>query len=173
MYHIDRYERSVLTTKSVWVILHEFITQQQPHETVSCGCTSALIVFFIYHLLYNLRMGLVISKYESVNTNIKNVLTECGLVDSMGDVSGLPKDILDTVQDFGSALLESFELQHKAIVAVEIAKSAEKMSTIVNGRIMQIVLCFWKDKFPDKPIPREVKQQMQRLACLVLSYLFL
>ena len=101
-------------------------------------------------------------------------MIECGYVDIKGGVSvGLPKDIFDTVAEFGPALLESFELQHNALFAVEIAKSAEKMSTTANGRIMQIVLCFWKDKFPGKPIPREVKQQMQRLACLVLSYLFL
>ena len=115
-------------------------------------------------------MGLVISQHESVNTNIKKVLIECGYVDIKGGVSvGLPKDIFDTVAEFGPALLESFELQHNALVAVEIAKSSEKMSTMANGRIMQIVLCFWKDKFPGTPIPRAVKQEMQRLACSVLS----
>ena len=109
-------------------------------------------------------MGLV----NSVNKNITSVLIDCGFVDSKGDVLNIFTD-----EDFAPALEQSFALQQDAIVAVGKAKSAEKMSTIVNGRIMQIVLCFWKDKFPDKPIPREVKQQMQRLACLVLSYLFL
>jgi hypothetical protein len=118
-------------------------------------------------------MGLVNSIHDSVNTDIKKMLMECGFVDSKGEVGGLPKEILETVDGFGRATLESFELKLKAKVAVDESISGVKLSTYANIRTIQIVLCFWKDKFPGQPIPTAVKKQMHRLACLVISYLFL
>ena len=118
-------------------------------------------------------MGLVNSINDSVNTDIKKMLIECGFVDSKGEVVGLPKEILETVDGFGNAILESFELKLKAKVAVDKSISAVKLSTNANIRTIQFVLCFWKEKFPGKPIPTAVKQQMHRLACLAISYLFL
>ena len=118
-------------------------------------------------------MGLVNSINDSVNTDIKKMLIECGFVDSKGEVGGLPKEILETVDGFGPATLESFELKLIAEVAVDKSISAKKLSTNANIRTMQTVLGFWKKKYPDQPIPTAVKQQMHRLACLVISYLFL
>ena len=111
-------------------------------------------------------MGLVSS------SNVKRVLEECGCIDSEGAVKGLAKEIFGTVADFAPALMESFALQLAAKGAVDKSISAVKLSTNANIRIMQNVLCFWKIKFPGDPIPRAVKHEMQRLACLVLSYLF-
>ena len=111
-------------------------------------------------------MGLVSS------SNVKRVLEECGCIDSEGAVKGLAKEIFETSVGFADALLESFQLQQDAIVAVSKSKNAEKLSNNANIRIMQNVLCFWKRKFHGEPIPRAVKHEMQRLACLVLSYLF-
>ena len=59
-------------------------------------------------------MGLVNSINDSVNTDIKKMLIECGFVDSKGEVVGLPKEVLETVDGFGTAILESFELKLKA-----------------------------------------------------------
>ena len=115
-------------------------------------------------------MGLVHSIHDSVNTDIKKILIECGFVDSKGEVGGLAKEILETVYGFGNAILESFELKLNAKVAVDNSISAVKLSTNANIRTIQIILCFWKEKFPDQPIPTAVKQQMHRLACLVISH---
>ena len=101
------------------------------------------------------------------------MLIECGFVDSKGEVGGLPKEILETVDGFGPATLESFELKLIAEVAVDKSISAVKLSTNANIRTMQIVLGFWKKKYPGQPIPTAVKQQMHRLACLVISYVLL
>jgi hypothetical protein len=109
-------------------------------------------------------MGLV----NSVNQTITSVLIDCGFVDSKGDVL----DIF-TFEDFAPALQESLALQQDAIVVVGKAKSAKKLSLNANIRTMQIILRFWKEKFPVKPIQKLFKQKMQRLACSFLSYLFL
>jgi hypothetical protein len=116
-------------------------------------------------------MGLVNSSHKSENTNVKRVLIECGFIDTEGALKGLAKEIFGTV-GFAPALMESFALQQDAKGAVDKSISAVKLSTNANIRLMQKVLCFWKIKFPDEPIPRAVKHEMQRLACLVLSYLF-
>jgi hypothetical protein len=108
-------------------------------------------------------MGLV----NSVNQNITSVLIDCGFVDSNGDVL----DIF-TVEDFAPALQESLALWQDVIVAVGIAKSAKKGSTNANIRTMQIILNFWKEKLPGKPILKSFKQNMQRLACSFLSTYF-
>ena len=117
-------------------------------------------------------MGLVNSSHKSENANVKRLLIECGFIDTEGAVKGLAKEIFGTVADFAPALMESFALQQDAKVAVDKSISAVKLSTNANIRIMQNVLCFWKIKFHGESIPRAVKHEMQRLACLVLSYLF-
>ena len=118
-------------------------------------------------------MGLATSTHDSVNTDIKNLLRECGFVDSkdraVGDIAKAIEESLDlTVGNFASALVESFELKIIAKGARKLSTAANIKSTNANIRVMVIVLGFWKQKFPNKPIPKLVKQQMHRLACLVI-----
>ena len=116
-------------------------------------------------------MGLATSTHDSVNTDIKNLLRECGFVDSkdraVGDIAKAIEESLDlTIGHFASAVVDSFELKINSESALKISRETNIKSTNANIRFMVIVLGFWKQKFPDKPIPKKLKQQMLRLACL-------
>ena len=116
-------------------------------------------------------MGLATSKNASVNTDIKKLLTECGFVDSedraVGHFATAIEESLDlTIGHFASAVVDSFELKINSESALKISRETNIKSTNANIRFMVIVLGFWKRKFPDTPIPKLLKQQMLRLACL-------
>ena len=118
-------------------------------------------------------MGLATSTHDSVNTDIKNLLRECGFIDSrdraVGSFAKAIEESLDlTVGHFASAVVESFELKIIAEGALKLSTAANIKSTNANIRFMVIVLGFWKEKFSNTPIPKSVKQQMHRLACLVI-----
>ena len=120
-------------------------------------------------------MGLATSTHDSVNTDIKNLLRECGFVDSkdraVGDFAKAIEESLDlTVGHFASAVVESFELKINAEGALKLSTEANFKSSNANIRFMVIVLGFWKQKFPNAPIPKSVKQQMHRLACLLVAF---
>ena len=123
-------------------------------------------------------MGLAISVNEIVNTNIQTLLRECGFVDSNDVAVGIfANAVLQstadlTVADCASAVVQTFELKLNAKVAVDESISAGILSMNANVRLMKVVLGFWKQNFPGKPIPTAVKQQMQRLVISVISYLF-
>ena len=136
-------------------------------------------IFTLFHLYLLLlqfqysRMGLAISTDASVNTDIKKLLTECRFVDSkdmaVGDFAKAIEESLElTVGKFASAVVDSFELKINAEGALKLSTGANILSINANIRFMVIVLEFWKQKFPNTPIPKLVKQQMHRLACLVI-----
>ena len=98
------------------------------------------------------KMGILASPEKG---QILTLLSECGLTDENDIVIGeFATEIMknDAIRE---RLLESFEKK-------ETAKGAIVISTIANIRTMRLVLEFWMEKYPSKPIPRDVKKQLQR-----------
>ena len=99
-------------------------------------------------------MGIGSSSDESINQHIKNVLIDLGFVDqSFLPIGNFAKSIKDT--DISSLLLDNFTEKKNA-------ECASRGSTNANIRTMEFVLNFWMETNPNKPIPRDLKKQLQR-----------
>ena len=101
-------------------------------------------------------MGIGSSSDESVEKHIKDVLQDCGITN---------KSLL-AIGDFATALKDSPELHSllvESFTEKKNTKCTEKASKNVNIRTMEFVLRSWMTMYPNFPIPKDVKKELQRL----------
>ena len=100
-------------------------------------------------------MGIGSSSQENVNKNIRTVLIDCGFAHDSNEAIGEFETTILQHTSLLTCLIESFEKKINA-------EGAMGFSTSANIRTMELFFLFWMEKYPTQPIPRDIKQRLQR-----------